>query len=90
MCLVAMLCGNVVKANFIQFNNDFVGLNVENEMLLWSIFKSFIQNISVQAWIKSFHICRHGRRKDFFQGEPISGYFQGQPKIFFQKGGQKW
>ena len=41
--LVAILDGNVVKASFLQFNNDFAGLGAEDGTLLKYAFKNFSQ-----------------------------------------------
>jgi len=51
--LVALLGDNVVKANFFQFDNDFVGLGVEDEMLQ-DTFKSVGYSVSAQDWKRAF------------------------------------
>jgi len=39
--LVAILGHNVVKANYVQLDNDFTGIDVESGMLLQFIFENF-------------------------------------------------
>jgi len=43
--LVAILCNNVFKENFVQFNNDFVVLGVEDVMLLQGHIQSALTTV---------------------------------------------
>jgi len=57
--LVSILSDHIVQAKFVQFDDDFTGLGAVVGMLLQCTFKSFCHIVSVQAWVKCFHICRY-------------------------------
>jgi len=52
----------IVKANFVQFDNDFTGLGNEGGMLSQSTIKSFCYGVYAQAWVKRLHVyCGNAR-----------------------------
>jgi len=51
--------------NFVQFDNDFTGLDVEIGMFFQCTFKSFRYSVSAHAWLKCFHTCRHNAKHGF-------------------------
>jgi len=55
--LVSILSDHIVQVNFVQFDDDFTGLGAVIGMLLQCTFKSFCHSVSIQAWVKFFHIC---------------------------------
>ena len=50
--LVSILRDRIVQANFVQFDDDFMGLGAVVGMLLQWTFKSFSHSVSIQAWVK--------------------------------------
>ena len=61
--LVAILGDNTLQANFVQFNNGFERVVIEDGMPLQGTFKCFSRKVSAQAWMKSSHLppqCKIG------------------------------
>jgi len=54
-----MFDDNIVKVNFAQFENDFTGLGVEDEMPFQGTSTSFGYSMFAQTLVKCFQICRH-------------------------------
>jgi len=64
----------VRQINFDDVINDFVNAKARKVLgLLWTL------GVSVSVRV-------HGRRKEFFQVGGNTGFFQGEPKRFFQRG----